>query len=784
MKTYTWQSGSVSQGIALTSDERLGQVIFLGETGRGRRFEKVAQGRRNPAEIVNGRVLDAHPVKITLPAKDGKPEKVFFVLEKPKSNNGEQVLVRVYTYTSYIRNGSGCYRKIAGEPETLISGYGAFGDAGGIGNWDDGLVVMKSGDVLKVFPSRGTEYALWIDSDGKPTTATWKDYENLQAVEKAQELLEQAAESPEALDVVFGQMRTFTFAGGQVTQGLKVAKGATGPVIAFGESGRGRSLIEVPLVGLETIKQNDHYGRESEVVEMASVVKLDEKVTPARYSWEQPKVKTIYGLTQTTKLEDAFLVRVSTAGPYTKGTTGTVDPWKGNPTIITSGSGAHGDAGRVGGWDDVLLVVREGDVLFVRSEGGYKSAGPWALYVQGGELKVEFWQEWKLRDAKNDPEFYVAKGTAPMGHAPSKWIGQVVTVCYLSQGGQSGCGPTKTYLEDKATGELVRIEKDFVVLNLGWDGKDYHEASVSGSWVKLEKDKHVRKLEGEEAEKRKLTRTEAEELKGKATLATKQSHFELAEATLRRQVQEIAQESGFDTMPTEGWYDSLTSWVEKAKAVIEKWQATEAELKTLEERKSSGEVLVDFGGSFRTRGATYLADYWVIGGDGAHREPDSCDFERRSSSDGQKNWRLVRPGELAISWTKAYTADPHKFVVNKLPIGGLTRAQIEAVERIEGGIADYCDGSTGMSGRESPLVGDGWGLAPRKPTAVTTPAASVATTSSSPATPLTPVAWVHLGGRDFRCGGCNRTNRVPKTFVNGDRITCVACRGVGLAVKK
>jgi hypothetical protein len=365
MKCFIWQSGSVSQGFALTSDERLGQVLILGENGRGRRYEKVALGKRNPAEVINGRVLEAHPMKITLPAKDGKPEKAFYVLEKPR-NGGDEVLVRVYTYTSYIRGGQGCWRIIAGKPETLVSGYGAFGDAGRIGNWDDGLVVMRPGDVLKVFPSRGTEHALWLEN-GKPVTTTWKDYENIQAVAKAQELVEQASDKPDALEVVFGQMRTFTFAGGQITKGLRVEKGATGPVIAFGESGRGRSLIEVPLVGIETTKQNDQYGRESEVVEVASVVKLDEKVTPARYSWEQPKVKTIYGLTQSTKSEEAFLVRVSTAGPYTKGTTGEVDPWKGNPTIITSGSGAHGDAGRVGGWDDVLLVVREGDVLFVRS---------------------------------------------------------------------------------------------------------------------------------------------------------------------------------------------------------------------------------------------------------------------------------------------------------------------------------------------------------------------------------------------------------------------------------
>ncbi len=729
MRCYTWSGGELREGLALTQDDRLGPVVFLGEAGRGRRYEKVALGRRAPAEVINGRVLDAHPAKITLPPRDGKPEKSFYVLEKPRQHGGDAVLVRVYTYTSYIRGGRGCWRRIAGEPMTLISGYGAFGAAGRVGSWDDGLIVLRHGDVLRVSPSRGQHsYALWLEA-GRPVTATWQDYENLQAVEKAQQVLEQAAETPEDLDVIFGQMRTFTFAGGQITAGLKVTKGATGPVIAFGESGRGRSLVEVPLVGLDVTKQSDNYGRESEVVETASVVKLDEKAAPARYSWEQPKVNTIYGLTQTGKSEDAFLVRVSTAGPYTKGTTGTVDPWKGSPVVITSGSGAHGDAGRVGGWDDVLLVVREGDVLFVRSEGGYKSAGPWALYVEGGELKVEFWQEWKLRDAKNDPEFYVAQRTAPMGHTPSEWVGQVVTVCYLSQG-QSGCGPTKTYLEDRATGELVRIGQESVVLNLGWDGKDYHESTIGGSWVKLEKDKQVRKLDGEEAEKRKQIRTEAEELKDKAILATKQSHFELAEATLRRQVQEIAQESGFDTMSTEGWYDSLTSWVEKAKAVVEKWQATEAELKTLEERKSSGEVLVDFGGHFRVMGATGNAQYWVIMPDGSERDPDEVEYRKRYTSEGSKKWRLVGPGELAISWFKAYTAADHEFVVDKLPEGGCTAEQLVTVERLEREIDERFRGSVGCSGQSSPDIGRGWDLQPA-PTPTAPVVESTGTSDSS-----------------------------------------------------
>lgn len=186
MKTFTWSGGLISNGFALTSDEHLGQVLFLGENGRGRRYEKIALCRHQPAEVVDGRVVEAWPKKITLPAKDGRPEKTFYVLQKPRNGNGDKVLVRICTLTSYVRGANGRYRKVEGDSETLIAGYGAFGAAGRVGSWDDGLVVLGVGDVLRVYPSRGQHsYALWL-KDCTPQTATWQDYENLRAVETSQ----------------------------------------------------------------------------------------------------------------------------------------------------------------------------------------------------------------------------------------------------------------------------------------------------------------------------------------------------------------------------------------------------------------------------------------------------------------------------------------------------------------------------------------------------------------------------------------------------------------------
>lgn len=729
MRCFTFSCGKLQEGLALTNDERLGQVVFLGEDGRGRRFEKVALGRRNPADVVNGRVIEAQPVKITLPARDGKPEKVFYVLEKPANGEGE-LLVRVYTYTAYIRGGRGYWQTVAGKPETLVSGYGAFGDAGRIGNWDDGLIVLRPGDVLRVYPSRGDSSALWVGADGRPVTTSWKDFENIQAVAKAQAVIAEAVAKPEALQVVFATMRTFTFAGDQVTAGLKVTKGATGPVIAFGEAGRGRERVEVPLVGFEP---------SGETVETAAVAKLDEKVTPSQYGGE-PKIKTIYGLVKTAATESAMLVRVCTGYAYTRRGCGRWETWKGNPTRLVHGSGADGDAGGIGDWADDLVVLREGDVVRVWPSGD----GPtYALYAQGNEVRSEEWTAWKIADSRRNPAFYVGKNTAPWGHVPAEWVGKVVSVIVLGSRNMIGNRPTPAF-ETTHTGELISVSPNWIVLNLGWDGMDRHDLTVTGGlFVRLETDKQVCHPEGAEADKRVQTRAQAEELRNKAITATKQSYFGLTEVGLRSAVQKLAEEQGFDTMSTEGWYNSLTSWGEAAKAVMEKFATVEPELKTLEQRQNSGEVLVDFGGHFRVMGATGNAQYWVIQPDGTQREPDKIAYRGRYTAEGDKSWRLVGPDELALAWSKAYTAAPHEFVVAKLPAHVCTPEQLRAVSRIELEISERFHGARGMTGgAPSPEINGGWNLdAKSKPPKIVPEPA----TPAEPAPPAAPASAEQIG---------------------------------------
>ncbi|MFA5886229.1 MAG: hypothetical protein WC863_00435 [Patescibacteria group bacterium] len=184
MRTYFWNRGSLIPGISVTKDDKLGFIVYLGEDGRGRRYEKVGLLRNNPAEIIDGKIFEAHPVRITV-GKGTDKERNFFVLAKSIDNADPRVIVHVNTECVYTRDTVGKWTMKVGAPETIVKAYGAHGIAGRIGNWDDGLILMKPGDVLEIRPEGGHKvdsYALFFDAEGILTSMVWKDYEAMQAI--------------------------------------------------------------------------------------------------------------------------------------------------------------------------------------------------------------------------------------------------------------------------------------------------------------------------------------------------------------------------------------------------------------------------------------------------------------------------------------------------------------------------------------------------------------------------------------------------------------------------
>ena len=184
MKAYTWIGGGIEDGIAVQKDERFGPVVFLGEEGRGRRYEKVGLFRKNPAEVQGDRVHSAHPVKITV-RRGTEKEQSFFTLAKPRDARDNRTLVRIDTSWVYTRGTTGRWEAVRGNPEDLVAGYGAHGAAGRIGSWDDGLIVMSPGDVVRVKPEGGHKtqaFALICSEDGVETMP-FEEYESSAAAD-------------------------------------------------------------------------------------------------------------------------------------------------------------------------------------------------------------------------------------------------------------------------------------------------------------------------------------------------------------------------------------------------------------------------------------------------------------------------------------------------------------------------------------------------------------------------------------------------------------------------
>lgn len=166
-------------------------------------------------------------------------------------------------------------------------------------------------------------------------------------------------------------------------------------------------------------------------------------------------------------------------------------------------------------------------------------------------------------------------------------------------------------------------------------------------------------------------------------------------------------------------------------AAAAKAKAAEEATELIRQQKAEG-LFPDFEARHCAGGSTDCGEGWVVRSDGSLRAPDKQVGESRYG-DATYCWTLVEKDELAITWTKAYTAAPHVFTVVKLPVNGLTDAQRETVASIVEKLADQWDGRSGFSGNTtSPPVGNGWGLTTRAPKAPVAPPAPAVAASTAP----------------------------------------------------
>ena len=127
------------------------RAIALGEKGRGRMLTYVP---------VEGDFPDGAPVALAT-TRTGKPK---IIAGQPGDATGW--LARVSTEGPYVRGAYGHVRALNPALVHVVAyGYGAFGDAGRVGQWCDYLLKLQPGAIIRVKPTRGQAYFLHATTD-------------------------------------------------------------------------------------------------------------------------------------------------------------------------------------------------------------------------------------------------------------------------------------------------------------------------------------------------------------------------------------------------------------------------------------------------------------------------------------------------------------------------------------------------------------------------------------------------------------------------------------------
>ena len=148
-------------------------VIQLGEKGRGRLLVSIPC----PEGLQDGDTVQALPAQVKANGLKTKPS-------IKGSNDPENGWVaRISTDGSYIRGACGNVsfdptQTGVSVPVIVAKGCGAFGDAGRTGTWDDVVVQVSDGTVLRVKPTRADAYYLWFQKE-KVSTLTLDELELL-----------------------------------------------------------------------------------------------------------------------------------------------------------------------------------------------------------------------------------------------------------------------------------------------------------------------------------------------------------------------------------------------------------------------------------------------------------------------------------------------------------------------------------------------------------------------------------------------------------------------------
>lgn len=156
MKCYEFDCATVKNGMAISTDDRYGKVVFLGIDNQKSKALKVSLDKNNPAVTKEGRMTDAWPRVVYTKAKTS-----FTVFQKPLRAS-QDILLRINTAkpsvemlkdnmeteekesSEVVINGS--WRINQGEPETIFTANGRRK----LTRFCDDIIKMTPGDSIIV----------------------------------------------------------------------------------------------------------------------------------------------------------------------------------------------------------------------------------------------------------------------------------------------------------------------------------------------------------------------------------------------------------------------------------------------------------------------------------------------------------------------------------------------------------------------------------------------------------------------------------------------------------
>lgn len=132
-------------------------IIRLGGFGSGRQVVKVPISRANPPTVMDRLGPKPHILHAGIWKEKGDGPAIIAKMSQAKSENDRSALLRVDTKGQTRTGTKGIIKRVSGTPWLIGKGVGGVGDIFPMGTWEEALVVIHPGDVLRIRPEHWSE---------------------------------------------------------------------------------------------------------------------------------------------------------------------------------------------------------------------------------------------------------------------------------------------------------------------------------------------------------------------------------------------------------------------------------------------------------------------------------------------------------------------------------------------------------------------------------------------------------------------------------------------------